>query len=147
MPVKPSRPSVGLVMSLAALALVLVPGSIPAAGAQTSDPLQVAQSYLHKNAEELGVTSADVADAAVTSQYRTAHLGVTHVNLNQRVEGLEVFGAHVTVNVADDGSVIFAGGSLVPLGATSGAVSLKATDAVIAAAQLARAQTPDRKAS
>ena len=134
MQLKRSRPRVGLVVTLFALALVLVPGSVSVASAQATDPLEVALGYLEKNAEELGVTSADVADLAVTSQYRTAHLGVTHVNLNQRAEGLEVFGAHVTVNVKDDGGVIFAGGSLVPLDATSGAVKLEAVDAVKAAA-------------
>ena len=99
-----------------------------------ADPFDVALSYLDKNATDLGVTGADVADVAVTSQFRSSHNGVTHVNLNQRLEGLEVFGAHVTVNVASDGRVIFAGGSLVPLSAPSGGVSLKATDAVVAAA-------------
>ena len=104
------------------------------AGANAAEPLDLALSYLEQNADELGVTSADVADVAVTSQYRSSHSGVTHVNFNQRVEGLEVFGAHVTVNVAADGRVIFAGGSLVPLGAQSGAASLPPTEAVEAAA-------------
>jgi hypothetical protein len=134
MPFKSSRPPLRLAVVLVALAVALVPGSISGAGAQAADPFAVAVEYLDKQAAELGVTSADVADVAVTSQYRTPHLGVTHVNLNQRFEGLEVFGAHVTVNVKDDGSVIFAGGSLVPLGPPSGSVSLKATDAVVAAA-------------
>ena len=90
-----------------------------------AEPLDVALGYLEKNADDLGVTSADVADLAVTSQFRSSHNGVTHVNLNQRVDGLEVFGAHVTVNVAADGGVVFAGGSLVPLGATSGGASFR----------------------
>jgi extracellular elastinolytic metalloproteinase len=48
----------------------------------------------------------------VTSEYRSRHSGVTHVNVNQRFRDREVFGAHATVNVDDSGSVIFAGGSL-----------------------------------
>ena len=116
-----------LVLVAALMALVFVPGSMSGVvGATAAEPLDVALGYLDKNADELGVTSADVADVAVTSQYRSSHSGVTHVNLNQRVEGLEVFGAHVTVNVAADGRVIFAGGSLVPLGAQSGGASLPA---------------------
>ena len=104
MPVTPPRRRLVLVAAL--MALAFVPGSLSGvAGANAADPLDVALGYLDKNAEELGVTSADVADVAVTSQYRSSHNGVTHVNLNQRVEGLEVFGAHVTVNVAADGRV------------------------------------------
>ena len=132
MPFKP--PGTILVLAATLVALALVPGSISAASAASADPYDVALSYLDKNAGELGVTSADVADLFVTSQYRSARSGVTHVNLNQRLQQLEVFGGHTTVNVADDGSVIFAGGSLVPLGASSGTAELEPTEAVAAAA-------------
>ena len=73
----------------------------------------------------------------MTSRYRSSHNGVTHVNLNQHYQGLEVFGGHVTVNVALDGGVVFAGGSLVAkLGAApTGSADLKATEAVEAAAE------------
>jgi hypothetical protein len=111
MPFRP--PGLILVLIAALVALVLVPGSMSARSAGTSDPLEIARSYLDKSAEELGVTSADVTDLFVTSNYRSSHSGVTHVNLNQRFQNLEVFGGHVTVNVATDESVIFAGGSLV----------------------------------
>ena len=125
-----------LVLVVALLALVFVPGSMSGvAGANAARAARRrAQLPRHRTPTTLGVTSADVADVAVTSQYRSSHSGVTHVNFNQRVEGLEVFGAHVTVNVAADGRVIFAGGSLVPLGAQSGGASLPPTEAVEAAA-------------
>ena len=82
------------------------------------------------------MTSADVADVFVTTQYQSSHSGVTHVNLNQRFRDLEVFGGQVTVNVADDGSVIFAGGSLVRglSVSASGTAGLEPTGAVEAAA-------------
>ena len=41
-----------------------------------------------RHAAKLGVTRADVADLAVTSEYRSAHNGVTHVNVSQRHKGL-----------------------------------------------------------
>jgi extracellular elastinolytic metalloproteinase len=130
MPYKPFWASMVLVVSLLAAA----PGSL---SAQSSvDALDVALTYADKNAAQLGVTRADVADLFVTSNYRSSHNGVTHVNLNQRYQGLEVFGGHVTVNVAADGRVVFAGGSLVGdlAAAPSGSTDLKVTEAVEAAA-------------
>ena len=134
MPFKPPGPILVLVATLVALAFV--PGSMSAESGGTASPYDVALTYLGKNAAELGVTSADVADLFVTSNYRSASSGVTHVNLNQRFRQLEVFGGHATVNVAADASVIFAGGSLVRgLGASaSGTAELEPTEAVEAAA-------------
>jgi hypothetical protein len=129
----------GLVLVLAALlALALVPGATaaPDAGAG-GDPLEIALSYLSENAAEVGVTPADLDDLFVTTTVRSAHNGVTHVNLNQRYRGREVFGGHGTVSVGPDGAVVFAAGSFVAgLGKdASGAAELGATEAVEAAAE------------
>jgi extracellular elastinolytic metalloproteinase len=111
MRVHPAGPISVLVVVLA-LAVVLVPGATSAPAAQSEDPVATALAYVGKNPAELGVTSADVRNLVVTSAYRSRHNGVTHVNLNQRFGDLEVFGGHATVNVAADGRVLFAGGSL-----------------------------------
>jgi hypothetical protein len=136
----PSR-SFWLVLALAAATLALVPSAMPAAdtGTATSTeagPVDIALSYVGANAAELGVTRADVADLVVTSSYKSSHSGVTHVNLNQRFRGLEVFGGHATVNVAADGEIVFAAGAFVPnlRAASSADADLAATDAVEAAA-------------
>jgi hypothetical protein len=133
-----------LVLVAVLMALVLVPGSMSASdgGSESAqavaaeDALGIALSHVRENAAELGVTSADVADLFVTSSYTSSHSGVTHVNLNQRYRGLEVFGGHATVNVAADRRVIFTGGGFVRGLATdaSGAEELGATEAVEAAA-------------
>ena len=130
-----------LVLALAALTLALVPSAMPAAdtGAATSTeagPVDIALSYVDANPAALGVTRADVADFIVTSSYRSSHNGVTHVNLNQRFQGLEVFGGHATVNVAAGGRVVFAAGSFVNglRAAASADADTDATDAVEAAA-------------
>src|SRR5918997_411270 len=110
MPFRSLGPTLALVLTLVALAV----------------------AHLQENAAELEVTRADVADLVVTSAYESPHNGVTHVNLNQHHEDLEVFGGHATVNVGPDGRVVFTGGSLVGgLGArASGAADLEATEAV-----------------
>ena len=136
------RPGLLPVLVAALMALVLVPGSMSATdGAGESQPgvdaLSIALDHVTTNAADLGVTRADVANLVVTSSYRSTASGVTHVNLNQRFRGLEVFGGHVTVNVGRDGKVVFAAGSLVD-GLTSGASGdedLGPTQAVEAAAE------------
>jgi len=113
---------------------------------QSSDEqFAFAQEYLSENAAQLGVTSADVADLAVTSQYKSSHNGVTHVNVNQRYQGLEVFGGHATVNIGPNGQVIFAGDSLVAnlRAGAGGAVDLAATEAVEAAADALDLDAPE----
>ncbi|MGH3013144.1 MAG: M36 family metallopeptidase, partial [Gaiellaceae bacterium] len=129
--------------SVVATALVLVPSSLSATdleaapAAAADDALQVALDYVDAHPGRLGATRADVADLSLTSQYTSRHNGVTHVNLNQRFRGLEVFGAHATVNVAADGTVIFARGAFVHDLRAAGAADadLAATDAVEAAAE------------
>jgi hypothetical protein len=99
------------------VALTLAYAPVAATGAETAeepaDPVEIALGYLEANPGALGVTAADVDDLAVASSYRSSHNGVTHVNVNQRFDGLEVFGAYATVNVADEGEVLFVGDSLV----------------------------------
>ncbi|HEY6416995.1 MAG TPA: M36 family metallopeptidase, partial [Acidimicrobiales bacterium] len=121
-------------MTLVALGVVGGASSAPEQG--TEEAVAAAVAYVQVNPAELKVTRADVADLVVASAYKSPHNGVTHVNLNQRHEGLEVFGGHVTVNVGPDRGIVFAGGSLVRgLDAPApGAAELEATEAVEAAA-------------
>ena len=96
-------------------AIVAAAGCPAVATAQVgaADARDIALDHVRDNAGDLGTTRADVAELAVMSSYRSSHNRVTHVNVNQRHRGLEVFGAYATVNVAADGRVIFAGGNLV----------------------------------
>ncbi len=68
--------------------------------------------HLEQSAAQHGVTDADLTDLVVSSVYSSPHNGVTHVNVNQRYQGREVFGAYATVNIAD-GKVLYVGDSLV----------------------------------
>ncbi|HXV56893.1 MAG TPA: M36 family metallopeptidase [Gaiellaceae bacterium] len=110
-------PGLRLAMAAALAALVWVPGSMSAsdageaAASSDSGAVAAALAYVSENPAELGVTSADVSDLAVTSSYSSSHNGVTHVNLNQRYQGLEVFTGHATVNVAANGRILFASGA------------------------------------
>ncbi|WP_336920788.1 M36 family metallopeptidase [Aquipuribacter sp. SD81] len=99
-------------------------------GPSEADAVDIAVEYLRSAAGRHGVTDADVSDVEVRSAYRSRHNGVTHVNVYQRHEGLEVFGGTATVNVAADGSVLHVGSTLVR--DLSGAERAEATGAVAA---------------
>ena len=136
-----------LCVVIATTALVIVPSSLSASDSRAAeqaaagDALEVALAYVNANPADLGVTSADVSDLYATSTLRSAHSGVTHINLNQRFQDLEVFGGHSTVSVKD-GNVVFAAGAFVrnlraagPATATLDAV--QAVDAAAGALDLA----------
>ncbi|HET9544784.1 MAG TPA: hypothetical protein VFO88_04345, partial [Gaiellaceae bacterium] len=124
-----------LVAALAALALVPSAASAVAEDTSVDRAVSTALAYAQANPDALDAIGADVTDLAVTSAYTSKHNGVTHVNLNQRYAGLEVFGAHATVNVTAAGRVAFVGGGFeANLAAASSAVDLDAAEAVEAAA-------------
>ena len=82
--------------------------------ARAGSPLNVALGYLRQNASRYGLSSTDLNNYVVKSQYQTAHNGVTHIALRQTLNGLEVQNADITVNVLPDGRVISVGSSFLP---------------------------------
>ena len=124
-----------VLLAVAIAALTLMAGGSAVASESSAGAVSIALAYLEDHPASAGVGSADVHELAVTSAYASRHTGLTHVNVNQRFAGLEVFGAHVTVNVTSDGKVLFVGGRFVSgLSAASDDVSLDAAEAVEAAA-------------
>ena len=86
-------------------------------GPNGTDPEMVARQFLRNNDDLflLGPNGVDgVSGLNVSRRYRTEHNGVTHVTLGQRINGIEVFLADMTIHVARDGSVLAAGGELIP---------------------------------
>ena len=83
-------------------------GAPPAA-----DATDAALSYVQKHKKELGVAGSDLAEIAVSDTVVSRHTGVTHVYLQQRHRGIEVWNAIINVNVAANGSVLSAGGEFV----------------------------------
>jgi len=122
------------------LAAVLMFGAVPSTIAEEppapGGDVAAAVDFMEENFEAYGLEAGDVADLAVTSSHTSKHSGVTHVNLNQRYGGLEVFTGHGTVNLRKDGSVLFVGESFVANldGAPSGEVEVGAAAALESAA-------------
>jgi extracellular elastinolytic metalloproteinase len=124
-----------LVASVLMLALVSPVVGAGATNRSAQDPTDIAIGFIQDNTQDYGVSSADVSDLRVISSYESSHTRVTHVNLNQRRDGLEVFGGYATVNITANGSVLFVGETLVSdLDSASGRAETDAVDAVEAAA-------------
>ncbi|MEU6019913.1 M36 family metallopeptidase [Micromonospora sp. NPDC047134] len=164
MPLQPHRSrgrrAAGVVLTTTLVASLTTLAANPASAAPEEAPAQsnpffltgpndgaaedIAIRYLRGNPAAQGVNAADLSDLSILSSYTSRHNGVTHVNLAQRYQNLEVFGAAATVNIAKDGSVILAGGTLVSdlAKGTSGTADLNAVDAVEAAADALDLATP-----
>jgi extracellular elastinolytic metalloproteinase len=70
------------------------------------DAAATALAYIQSNKQALGLTGSDVGDVVVSSVVRSDHNGVTHVYLQQRHRGIEVWTAIVNVAVGANGAVI-----------------------------------------
>ena len=75
--------------------------------------VQDALDYVTQEAPSLGLSTDDVADLIVTDAYTSRRSGTTHVYLRQSVDGIEVMGSEMTVNVGRDGHVFHASGQMI----------------------------------
>ncbi|HEX9823536.1 MAG TPA: M36 family metallopeptidase [Actinomycetota bacterium] len=122
-----------------ALTIGLANIAIPLGGASTDEPqppVGIAIDWVRSHTAGLGVSAADVSELTVTDAYESAHTGVNHVYLRQRIAGLDVAGSSITVNILPGGRVFHVGSRLVPnLAAASGKLVLTAAQATTAAAK------------
>ena len=72
-----------------------------------------ALQHLKSKRQQMGLTGSDINEVAVSSTVLSSHTGVTHVYLQQRHAGIDVWNGIVNVNVAPDGSVISSGNRFV----------------------------------
>jgi extracellular elastinolytic metalloproteinase len=124
------------VMAIALLNPALLPSAGSAERVDPSDAGQIATRLVQHRPARFGVTRADVANLAVTDAYRSTHTAVTHVYLQQRLDGRPVRGSSMTVNVTPDGKILSAGSRLVRnLASASGRPALGPVQAASAAAR------------
>ena len=118
------------------LSLTLASGAFAAVPTERAE--SIARTYLAEKASGHGLTTGDLVDSVVTDIYATAHNGVTHVYLQQRHEGIPVYGGLFNLNISRDGEVFHVGNRFVPnlsdkVNAPSPA--LRAEDALMRAAE------------
>ena len=83
-------------------------------GPKAGDALDIAIGFLREHRAALRLSDSDLAGLSLQKRYVTADTGVTHLYLLQQHAGIDVLGAFVTINVANDGSVINVGCATVP---------------------------------
>jgi hypothetical protein len=109
--------------------------------AQTASPSDVLASFLTNHADIFGLSQVGISGFATTAQDHDVRTGVTHLYLQQRMNGLRVFGSILKGHVDATGRLISVEGNYYPTEApvTSASV-LSAEDAVVAAL---RSSLPD----
>jgi hypothetical protein len=82
-------------------------------GRRISSAADAAREYVTRNRQQFGLTGSDTGDMTISSTVFSAHNGVTHVYLQQRYRGIEVWNAILNVSVRSDGSVLASGSRFV----------------------------------
>ena len=104
----------------------------------TADPLDIALDYIGQLPQKSLMTSDDLAELKVQDRYTSKHNGITHIYFRQRLDGLEVANAQISINIHRDGRVINMANSFVSdlaKAANTGAPDLSAEAAIRAAAE------------
>lgn len=107
---------------LVALALLGTPSAVLAGEyltpASDDAPRQIALDYLDALVGKGGLEGSDLADVVVQDESLSAHNGITHLYLKQRLDGIEVANRVVNFNIDSEGRLLSFGNQLVPSLAT-----------------------------
>ncbi len=106
-------------------------GYLTDASSQGADA--IARGFLKSHKTLYGLSDAEIA-AADGDQYRTKHNGATHITLQQRDGGRDVFGARATFTIDKSGRLVGQSGVIAPDTAVAAPARLTAADALRAAA-------------
>ncbi|WP_154222326.1 M36 family metallopeptidase [Marinicella rhabdoformis] len=83
-----------------------------------SQELAWAKSQLTSRSAELNISDQDLSEAQVLSSFKSQHNGISHIVLRQHINGIEVEGADVEVNLDKNGQVINIHNRFIPQAAT-----------------------------
>ncbi|WP_426058851.1 T9SS-dependent M36 family metallopeptidase [Hymenobacter sp. B1770] len=70
---------------------------------------RAALDHLKKNQQELQLANEDLADLVLSSESESKHNGLKHLYIQQRYQGIEIFGAVSNVNLTKDEKVLNVG--------------------------------------
>ncbi|HWQ31572.1 MAG TPA: M36 family metallopeptidase [Blastocatellia bacterium] len=74
----------------------------------------VARRFLKENEDLFRLSRDEVDELKVARRFTNAHNGVTHLLLQQQVNGIEVFQSEMAIHLDRNGSVLAASGELIP---------------------------------
>ena len=86
--------------------------SRPLTQASNLKPAEIAHQFVNNNLVLLGLDSGDAQETRTSREYFSSISGVTHVTVQQQVNGMDVYNAAISISVTADGSVLKAGGAL-----------------------------------
>ncbi|MEM1054392.1 MAG: M36 family metallopeptidase [Bacteroidota bacterium] len=96
--------------------------------------IETALNHVRGQAVTTSLTASDLADVAVSSSHQSRRSGLTYVYVQQRVAGIDVAEAVVTVAIGRDGKVVHAAGDLVAGASTVSKVATLSAEAALSRA-------------
>ncbi len=81
--------------------------------ANAQSKLNLALTHIQSNAAKYNLTSADISNHRVINEYKSDHNGVTHIYLQQQVNGLDIDGAYLNINLDKNNRVVNMGTAFV----------------------------------
>ena len=86
----------------------------PLTGASAAPVTEIARGFLTENRSLFNLMPQDIAPLGFTRNFMTKHNGVTHLTMQQEVNGIPVFDGHMHVNIDNQGRVLGISGQLIP---------------------------------
>ena len=86
----------------------------PLTGPTQGPPEEIARQFLMGKLSLLNLAPEDISQLRTSRNYRTQHNGLTHLTFQQQVNGLDVFGGKVKINVDSEGRVLNLSGEPMP---------------------------------
>jgi len=90
------------------------PGFVSGTGTGAGAPVDRVRDHVFANHGSYGLETSDLDDWIVTDVTTSSHNGVTHVDLRQRLAGIEVDGGNLHANVLPDGRIFGLSNRFVP---------------------------------
>ena len=110
----------------------------------------VANAFLGRYRLLWNLTPQDVQEMRFARELETEHNGVRHLTLQQRADGIDVFGGEIKINLDADGRILNVSGEPIPnldQSVNSATPSISAEDAVFLAASSAGVDAPGPSSS
>ncbi|TLZ59537.1 MAG: metalloprotease [Methanobacteriota archaeon] len=99
---------------LCALAFVIVLSAMAigtvdrAAASDLRAASEIAREYVKGHVQQLGLAASDITEVVLSSEVVSRDTGITHVYLEQRYRGIEVYAGILTLSLRPDGGVLSA---------------------------------------
>lgn len=70
------------------------------------ETMEIAEAYLRNMRDQYGLSLTDISDIKASSETFSEHNGVTHLYVNQRLGGIEIYTANLNLSINREGRVV-----------------------------------------